>query len=826
MDLPLIGCKEEELIYVSTEKIDFTIIGKPCHPKAEALNKSCEVSYLSIKCTDDFSADIIFLPQENVNDSINKKEVKYKTIPLFFENQNYQLIIENKEDHNIFFWHENSIIKERIKEIGRSKKILSGVLNFGNEIGLSELKVIVDGVLYFTICVEVFPSKVNYTEDYVAILNDVNSEIYNLSFDFFKKTFLWANIKENVGNSPTEFFSIIQIIFDRLIIACDTILKHPHHILKRERDIVPFHKLRKSNADTIKWIQKHPQNVIRRGKDYLPLKALETKKFICFDTFENRFAKYILKVIVKKLENIKTKYMKLDRKTNGYIIERIDLMHKEIIRRLEFSFLKEVGDLYTLNSYSLVLNMAIGYKDLYKYYLMILKGLSLNGEIFKISIKDLSILYEYWCFIKLNSLLKSKYNLVRQDLIQVDYSGIFVTLCKGKKASVTYINPKNGEKFTISYNPVIHKNPTISQRPDNILSIQKNKSNIKYEYIFDAKYRINAALEGTKYKDTYGWPGPEEEDINTMHRYRDAIVQYSDKKNNFEKNMFGAYVLFPFNDIEQYKMHKFYESIEKVNIGGLPFLPSATLLVEELLEEIIEETPETSFERTVLQKGTYDYINNIDLTSRDVLVGTLSSVEQFEVCLNDKFYHIPCSEIAENRLPLRYVAIYQSNNKFKNEAGIKYYGKIILAEKLRRSEIKELKSNKNGENLYYKFHIKEWKELNNPIKPKEIRIRSRIYTNLFLLLNAEYVTELCIKSREEYRLYMELKRLANDAKINISTDQQDEIFSNIEFENAQICVEDGLIKVRKNEKYKEVSIQNFKSMPRKIVLWIKHFLDK
>lgn len=822
---PLTGCKEQELIYINTKKLDLVVMGKPCHPKAGVVDKSGPASQLSVKCIEDFFVDIKLSHQEELeNNRIG--EAKYKTTPLFFENQNYQFIIENKGENDITFWHENITIREKINAIGRTKRTLSGVVNFGSEIGFSEFKIIVDGKIYLEACIEIFPSKIDYANDYIAILNDVNNEIYNLAFDFLKKTYLWSNVRETTGNSLTEFFSIIQIIFEKLMIACDTVLKSPHHILQQEKQVAPFHKLHRSNTDTIKWLQKRPQNLMKMDEVYVPSRALTIKKNICFDTFENRFIKYILKAIIKKLQSVRINYTKLGRKTNEEIINYIDSMKKEINKKLEFSFLRGVGDLYTLNSLSLVLNMAPGYKDIYKYYLMLIKGLSLDGEVFKISIKDLAVLYEYWCFIKLNGLLKNKYKLIKQDLIKIDSTGLFVTLCKGKKATVTYENPQNGEKFTISYNNSINKLPTVSQRPDNILSLEKHGSKTKYEYIFDAKYRINNALEGTSYRDTYKQPGPEEDDINTMHRYRDAIVQDVLQKPDFERTMFGAYILFPYGDIENYRNHKFYESIEKVNIGGLPFLPNATKLVEELLEELIEESPETSFERTVLPKGSYEYINNVNFIDRDVLVGTLRNVEQLDICLENRFYHIPCSEIAESRLPLRYVALYQSSSKFKNSAGVNYYGEIILSEKVRRRDITEIPSYKNGEALYYKFYIKEWKKLNCVIKPRELRVSSRIYTNLFLILNSEYVTELCIKTKEEYRLYMELKRLTNQLEIDAHPSNVDEWSINLEFEEGIIYVEGNLIKVYKNQRYKEFELQNFALKPRNVISFIRKFMNE
>ncbi|WP_150274854.1 nuclease domain-containing protein [Paenibacillus tepidiphilus] len=59
----------------------------------------------------------------------------------------------------------------------------------------------------------------------------------------------------------------------------------------------------------------------------------------------------------------------------------------------------------------------------------------------------------------------------------------------------------------------------------------------EYKYVFDAKYRLNPAYEGTSYQRSYGQPGPEEEDINTMHRYRDGIVYQEAGSGEYERSM-------------------------------------------------------------------------------------------------------------------------------------------------------------------------------------------------------------------------------------------------------------------------------------------------
>src|SRR5690606_26571055 len=118
-----------------------------------------------------------------------------------------------------------------------------------------------------------------------------------------------------------------------------------------------------------------------------------------------------------------------------------------------------------------------------------------------------------------------------------------------------------------------------------------------------SKYRVDFALSNTSYGRIYnGIPGPMEEDINTMHRYRDSIVVRNDGP--FERKAFGAYVLFPWNNEEIYQDHKLYKSIDEVNIGGLPFLPNATQLVEQFLEHLIDKSPEEILEEGILPRGS------------------------------------------------------------------------------------------------------------------------------------------------------------------------------------------------------------------------------
>ncbi len=809
-----------ELLYVQTEKVSVTIKGKAVHPNFQEIEYGKGDSSLKIHCSDEFSVNL--RDGDAVQFSMFSGGIhsgSYSVTPMFYEQQQYEIIIECADGHKVTFWHDNINIRNKVTRASRKHEILSGVINFGNEIGYSDFVIQVDGFNYLRLILEVFPTKIDYKEDYQHIVEDVMKEVYNVVFDFLKKTYWGYQQSDRMNSSPVEFFAVINKIYKEFLRAVDTIMAQPHHLLETIHEVRPAHKIKRTDEKSIRWIEKHPGYAKRIDGNVLIERTIAVKRQITYDTKENQLTKYILQSTVRKLEFFKKNYMKLQRKKDTAVIDKIDSMIKQLNRRCNTTFLAEVSAKEASYGMSLVFSMAPGYRELYKYYLMLLRGLSLTGDVFNISLKDLALLYEYWCFIKLNSLMKDRYQLISQDIVKIQGNGLFVSLVKGSPSKVKYLNPENGEIITLSYNPKKGSVPTVTQKPDNVLSLEKKTLNregkkVKYEYVFDAKYRINPALEGTDYYTSISHkPGPEVDDINTMHRYRDAIV-YQNGAEPYERIMFGAYVLFPYGNEEEYRSHKFYESIDKVNIGGLPFLPSTTTMVKEMLDALISDSPESAFERATLPRGIENKLAKTDWTNRDVLVGDLRNKRQLDIYLQKNFYHIPAAKIKESALPIHYVAIYQSINHFGKEAGIRYYGEVTRCTLVKRSEIKEIP--KASDELYYRLEIKEWKEMNVPISAKEIR-DFPFFTNMFLLQHCSEVPDLHIRSVEEYRLYTELKRMAQDESINA-----EESVAGFKYKDKTIMLESGKILIIDSGKIvDQVTLDEFSRKPSMVFRKIK-----
>jgi predicted component of viral defense system (DUF524 family) len=743
----------DELVFIQTEQVSVTIKGSAFYPQSKALGTQEDVAMFSLSGT--AKPEIVRILGEDVTSLGHRIAMK----PVFYEQNSYEIVIENRKDGHVAFYHANPNIRKSVTPVGTKGSLLTGMINFGNDIGYSDFVILLGGKEYLRFTVEVFPEKISYQKDYRAIVADVTDELYNLVFDFLKKTYFGFEQRNRRSSSPVEFYSVISRIFKGYLRALDKIIKEPHHELQAFHEVVPGYRAHRIDRQTVRWIEKHPDSVKREDNRILADKVLALTKKVSYDTRENQLVLFMIHSTVQRLRNFRERYAAMSRQADQVIISRVDQMIGTLNRRVQGSFLNRIEETGGKTGMSLVFTMGSGYKELYRYFLMLERGLDITGDVFHMSVKDLAQLYEYWCFIKLNHLLKEKYELVSQDILRTEGSRLFVTLVKGKGSRVRYRNPRNGEAIELSYNPSSSNLPTVPQKPDNVLTLEKKSpvsGKMKYKYVFDAKYKIDPALSDSYYYNVISHtPGPKEEDINTMHRYRDAIVS-EEGSDFFRRTMFGAYVLFPYGQEEEYKKHKFYESIDKVNIGGLPFLPQATNLVEQKLDELIDDSPETAFEETVLPVGIEKKLARVDWNERDVLVGTLKNRHQLEVCKKYKFYHIPVERLNENALPIHYVAIYQSRNLFGKDSGVFLYGEVVRTEIVPRWKIKEIP--RNSDKLYYRFTIKQWKKLRHPIGVRE-SAEVAFLTNMFLLQHSEELPDLKIASEEEYRLYYELRRM-------------------------------------------------------------------
>lgn len=529
-----------------------------------------------------------------------------KMAPIFFENGNYEIIILPNTNDEFSFYHEYEPFRNAVTKLSRSN-LITGNLHFRNEVGLSTMEIHKNGQKLFSFTIEVFPTKLDYQKDYRALLDEVNGEIYNLAYSFIRRTHLRASRKQYKEPSLTEFYRILREHFDDYIKAIRNVERFPHHQLVTTYEEVRGDRLRKQDSKGRAYLRKNAHRFVDvasglslANRTVLPEKGLLQKKQQTYDTHENRYVKWTMQRIRARIGHMKEEVLKFYKSRNvspdPALLQLLEQMEQQLSVHLRKPFWQQIGQL-DRSVYSLVMQMGTGYREVFQIYAILSQSLVLHGDIYKMSVKDIATLYEYWTFLKLGQILAQKCTSLEQDVVSVDQGGLYVNLKQNQTATRTFKHPLTEEEVTLRYQyNTGNRLPTVRQNPDSMLSIAKKGKDYLFQYIFDAKYRINVD----------GQPGPMEEDINTMHRYRDSIVAEQDGK--YERTAFGAYVLFPWNDEDEYREHSLYKSIDKVNIGGLPFLPDHTGLVEEIIDNLLNKSADELQREGILPKGTISYL--------------------------------------------------------------------------------------------------------------------------------------------------------------------------------------------------------------------------
>jgi len=613
-----------------------------------------------------------------------------KVHPLIFENKEYFIGITFKKDSNAESPHIYSKLKDIADKFYFRKELgfLAGTMNFGNDLGKSELTIryAIEGkVKDVKFQFEVFPTKLDYRSDYNKIVADIEKEYPYLVLDFLKKTY--SAFK--TGNSPNTdliWWQVFGGLYLDFIKSAKFILNKPHSRIVRQTKYV--------KADRIqKWTPALEEQFAQSKR--LPNKNYRSEyKTLSTNTLENRFFKHAIFQTLSRYKRVKKFISSRFQKSisDDFKIELADIQ-KDLETIAVNPFFRTIDSFQGIKQESLVLQKATGYSTIYKSWIMLNSGLKFLDGIQKIELKNIAELYQIWCFLEIKNVLQKllgKENPDDVELAEIQVDDFVFKIERGVKSKVSFKN-SNGEIIDLFHDfsyDTSEKSPvksfTVNQRPDIVLKITKNdlKDNYVHTYLYDAKYRL-ASDENENAPDL-----PTEDSINQMHRYRDAIYYVAKDRKKPEKEVIGAYILFPGSgELEKIKNLDFYKSIESVNIGAFPLRPNDytnKILLEEHLSEIIGADTETILREVSPQKeSTYESPNPFVLIG---FVPTEAHAKCFEESQEPFYFTGKAKPTKFGFKNLKYFAPYIKGK------GVKSYFEILSYDILKRSQIKNAPS--------------------------------------------------------------------------------------------------------------------------------------
>lgn len=535
---------------------------------------------------------------------------------IFFDNTDYPIWVEFKD--YVKKAQFGSILQSENEKFTFRRQILAGFLNYGNEVGRSEIQLIYQvgaETRSFVFSFEVLSTKLNYHEHWKAIIEDIEQEYRMLSLDYMRRTFHGFSPDASGETPEIIWWSVFANEQKKFIKACKNIIDRPRHRLHGKETY--------KRADKLTFVPSCIENELAEHRaDCSHLYRVEERVWTN-DTKENRFLKFALGQITDRYEILK-KRIEAIKNASDVMKEDMQATLATLKHLQRNPFFRTVGNYKGMNQESLVLQKATGYSQIYRTWSLLHRSYSLNDGIYRLQTKDIATLYEIWCFIEVSHIVKEKLHLSDEDIDhrnRMEMNGLFTwDLGKGEHSRILFkkddielaelvYNPKSTERENLSAGIKDWTVPTVPQKPDIVLQLTKNdlQEGMKMTYLFDAKYRIDG-------KDKNGVDVPPEDAINQMHRYRDAIYYKDYQSDALKKEVIGGYILFP-GDGEPAVVaeSKFRKTIDEVNIGAFPLRPKDThnrQLLERFIEELILTKSYETISKVIPQKGALLQVPN------------------------------------------------------------------------------------------------------------------------------------------------------------------------------------------------------------------------
>ncbi|HEX6188747.1 MAG TPA: DUF2357 domain-containing protein [Pyrinomonadaceae bacterium] len=505
--------------------------------------------------------------------------------PILYENINYDFYLESRQ----------GLSKLKLPAAAgfryETKGIQHYAINFRNDVGFVDIQVENEITGITNLRLEVFPLKLDYRSDYIQMRDEVAAVTRNLVIAAQARTFGQGSATRAKQPTLVEWLSLMRGHFAEFIDSARAISRNPYSQLRKSSHEIQTQKSRKVDHKRLsKLIRTGFRRGVKTANDVLlPERVPGLLNQITFDTVENRYVKALLFETERKLQRIIRTHSSGDEDADMTAEEKFfeaarpdaATMLKHLKVFLRAPFLSEVASVPPRRPLSMVFHQHPQYASFVRAAQLLNGGLAVIGGPLQVGLKQISLLYEYWCFLRLIALLSERFDLEQQTIVKVKHLRIVVVLAKGVESVVRFKDSETQKSLLVIYNRLFSRLPTVNQQPDNIIELASQDG----FHIFDAKYRLSF---DPRYIAQYGGVGPTIEDINTMHRYRDAIViPTSLDERRFKNIVNGAVVFFPFQNEEEYGKHKFYRSVETRQIGGLPFLPSAVNLVQQHLRQLL-----------------------------------------------------------------------------------------------------------------------------------------------------------------------------------------------------------------------------------------------
>ncbi|HEY2961662.1 MAG TPA: DUF2357 domain-containing protein [Pyrinomonadaceae bacterium] len=691
--------------------------------------------------------------------------------PRLYEETAYSLLVRGKDNRQVELRHRDPIILQNLYPSGDGS-IVYGSINFRSQIGLSRFSVYVDGKVEYDFEVEVFPSKLDYAADYNVLLADIQDILAGLVLEYLRSTFKLGFATDSDNPSRLEWILLLRNVVEDLERGLRYVERHPYHNLVGERVATRVEKLRRPDATISRLAARGkgrgPRSRTASGRE-LHGRLPERRARMTWDAPEHRWLSCQLTRIRQTLAEIhlaERKNPTQNKLRQARILAEIAELENRIAALQGIEPIAHAKGFAPAGFTSLTLQSKPGYREAYRACLVLLQGLRVDGGPVGLSVKDIHRLYEYWCYLavmRIVAKITGEPVPVRQ-LFSVEPDGLRVRLKRGESHTVKFAS--GDRTLELTYNPKYSGDAFIlPQQPDLVLTFRDPPWSTM-RLVFDAKYRINT---NPGYLKHFRSPGPPQDAIDALHRYRDAILEetgvHGARSDRLKHTVVEGVALFPHADTDdQFRSSRLWSSLEQVGIGAIPFLPRETRYLEEWLRKVLRRGGWSTAERTIPYLSLEQLRAWQEAEKESVLVGVLrvKAKEHFDWIKLSRCFYTVFTPRQGRQLMSRWLAIY-SPASIRTPGAVTHLARVENIELKKRHEIETpWRPRRSADEEHVVYTLGELHELENPIQnrgPSGLgkRFSKNRWTSRLGIERATELRELFLETSAEWKLYEQLR---------------------------------------------------------------------
>lgn len=437
------------------------------------------------------------------------------------------------------------------------KQVLRARLQFRDYVGATWLHIWVGGIRVFGVALEVRSKKIDYIEDYVALLDALAGHSVGLLLRMGSP--VHSHMSPDLGeasSSGLELFLLLRHLIRAPAFeeALQAVQESPTQALAYEWGWRPLHRVRATGPLAIRRaIQRsgpmRPVQIPGLPHTHLPAQMPQRTLTLAEDTPENRFVLTLLARLERLIQQLRHQLRGQPSSTQTELEQLLALVNQA--RRL-VPFVSKLEPLAPGVVPRDGLSSRAGYRELLQMWDALDAGLQLVWEelsgVIAGPLRDLAQLYEYWCFFEISQVLQKLpgAHLLHAHFLQRTKSGWRIRLVRGTQPAL--VLKLRGATIRLFYQRRFggggeaYHSYSIALTPDFTLEIVRPDGQTVY-LCLDAKYRPEGALE-------------------KMHAYRDAL-----------RGALGCYLLYPGEQAAPTLYHR-HPRFPLPGVGAFPLRPS------------------------------------------------------------------------------------------------------------------------------------------------------------------------------------------------------------------------------------------------------------